>query len=170
MRLLGLLLPSLAALLASSPTAALPELDSAPPTSSSPFRSLATFAPTHKRLRPSDVVTSPLLLVSTIDGALHALERDTGNRVWSVEGLGGGSDFAMVGSEGSSLEYEDLAEGEDEEKFVVDPKKGEIWLGHRRWDDGADEAGDWQLRKLGVTVPDLYVCVSPSTFAQMCSV
>lgn len=156
MRLLSVLASCLVALLAGSSADALPELgESAPPTSASPFRSLATFAPTHKQLKPSDVVTSPLLLVSTIDGALHALERSTGARVWTVEGLGGGSDFAMVGSEGSSLEYDDLAEGEDEEKFVVDPKKGEIWLGTRRWLEGEDDPADWQLRKLGVTVPDL---------------
>lgn len=157
MRFFSSLVGSLLVLLAATPTKALPELDSASPTSSAyPFRSLATFAPTHKHLKPNDLVTSPLLLVSTLDGALHALDRSTGTKVWTIDGLGGDdSDFVMVGSEGSSLEYDDLGEGEEEEKFVVDPKKGEIWFGTRSWAEGEPHPGDWQLKKLGVTVPDL---------------
>jgi len=62
----------------------------------------------------------------------------------------------MVGSEGTSFEdLEDWEEGDQEERFVVDPRKGEIWLGRRAWVEGEEEGGEWKLMKLGVTVPDL---------------
>lgn len=118
-----------------------------PPPSSvgSAFSSLSTWLPLHPPLTPTDVILSSLLLVTTLDGGVHALDRVTGIKRWSA--LGGGATpivSSEVGSNGSDR---------DEERFVVDPLKGELWIGTR--ERVAPGETEWKMRKMGLTMPDL---------------
>lgn len=118
-----------------------------PPPSSvaSAFSSLSTWLAPHPRLAPRDVILSPLLLVTTLDGGVHALDRVTGVKRWSA--LGGGA-APVVSSEVNSN-----GSDRDDERFVVDPLKGELWIGTR--ERAAPGETEWKMRKMGLTMPDL---------------
>jgi len=64
--------------------------------------------------------------------------------------------FGMLGNEGTTSEgLGDWEERYQEERFFVDPKKGEIWVGRRAWVEGEEGRGGWKLTEFGMTVPDL---------------
>ncbi|CED82765.1 Quinonprotein alcohol dehydrogenase-like superfamily [Phaffia rhodozyma] len=130
-----------------------------PPPSSSPWSSpdsslLAPYTPFSPHLRSSDIHVSPLVLVSTINGDLHALNRVTGEKLWTVQGEG-----SMVGSERPrrrrSKYQRNPEQVESNERFLVDPRKGEIWLGSLDQSASDEKDRGWRFKKMGVTVPDL---------------
>ena len=79
----------------------------------------------------------PFVLISTIDGALHAVERDTGKLRWSlrdgVEPLVGGA----------------IRGGRVEEEYIVEPLSGALYAFE---EEGLDSA---RLRRLPLTVEQL---------------
>lgn len=74
----------------------------------------------------------PLVLVSTVDGALHALERNTGKEKWVLEGepLVGGKIKGGV------------------EEYIVEPLSGSLYV-HENKD------GEMKIRKLPLSVDQL---------------
>ncbi|ORX39751.1 hypothetical protein BD324DRAFT_614856 [Kockovaella imperatae] len=89
----------------------------------------------------------PYVLISTIDGGLHAVDRDKGKILWSLtEGV-----EPLVG--GGSM-------GEGLEEFIVEPLTGGLFLFED--DEGAESP---KIRKLPLTVEQL-IDISPFTFPQ----
>jgi hypothetical protein len=113
--------------------------------------------PAQDVIQPADVELFPLLLVSTLSGGLHALDRDTGEEVWGIPpALPPASAEHPSGAQArpAGLNVEPPDDERLTEKFLVDPREGMVYLATK-------EASQWQLNKLGVTVPDL--CVTAST-------
>ncbi|KAK4684512.1 serine/threonine-protein kinase/endoribonuclease IRE1, partial [Tremellales sp. Uapishka_1] len=124
-----------------------PALVSIPNRSLPPARRLAA-SPTSQPQRPDfefDVL--PFVLISTIDGALHAVERDGGKVRWTlkdgVEPLVGG------GGRGKARD----------EEYIVEPLSGSLYV----FEDEEDEQGAPKVRKLPLSVERL-IELSPFTF------
>ena len=94
----------------------------------------------------------PFVLVSTIDGALHALDREGGKARWTlkdgVEPLVGGK------TKGRGLG----------EEYIVEPLSGNLYAFERSPD--GDETSEPKIRKLPLTVEQLWVAPNFSTNAQ----
>lgn len=137
-----------ASILAGLPFArAVPTLDPPPTLAFSPATGIG---PTQDVIQPADVELFPLLLVSTLSGGLHALDRETGEEVW---GIPPALPAASAEPSASGAQAGLNAGTDDEllaEKFLVDPREGMVYLATK-------DANQWQLNKLGVTVPDLCV-------------
>lgn len=132
---------------------AVPALD--PPPSLAYVPSAAGRLPSHDVIEPADVELYPLVLVSTLSGGLHALDRDTGEEKWGIPPtLPASSSSERAPSAGLSSAGDD--DDGPTERFLVDPREGMVFLATRK-------AAQWHVSKLGVTVPDLCVaCCRPS--------
>lgn len=148
--------PALVVLLLSSLSFAVSSLD---PAGSTPPAQLSTYSSRLPALKPEDLHLSPILLVATLDGGLHALDRETGVKMWGLSGLGG----SMAWSRETLVPGAPESAGFGHERFLVDPKKGDIWIGR---DDGNGTAQAWDMKRMGVTVPDLCVLPSPPLYGR----
>ncbi|OXH37023.1 serine/threonine-protein kinase/endoribonuclease IRE1 [Cryptococcus neoformans] len=128
------LLPLLIAYAAPEPAALIPF----------PPHTLRALAPSSTATLPVQIDHDlhPLVLVSTIDGALHALERSTGKEKWVLEGdpLVGGKMKGGV------------------EEYIVEPLSGSLYV-HE------DKDGEMRMRKLPLSVDQL-IELSPFTFPE----
>jgi hypothetical protein len=160
----------------SDPTAdAVPALfhPNLPTPSSSPERVISDI---HGRRHPREHTTIPrpdgwddlelldLVLVQTIDGALHALERKTGVLLWSrdafrpqsAQGNATGVVKMRVRPRGS---YEGEGEAALEPVYIIDPNDGQLYVFLPEEDTGAGEGEevDARLQRLPITMEQLYV-------------
>ncbi|KAI5454087.1 bifunctional endoribonuclease/protein kinase ire1 [Naganishia albida] len=112
-----------------------------------------------------------VILIQTLDGALHALERRTGARLWSRDAfstVGGGNATGVVKMrvrpQGS---YHDDVEGDGVEPvYILDPHDGQLYVFLP--DDEAAQPGDEvdaRLQRLPITMEQL-IDLSPFTFPQ----
>lgn len=88
-----------------------------------------------------DISLAPFVLVATLDGRIHRLDRTTGELSWTTEPLldSQGKEPAMVWAE---------SDDSDVERFVVEGRDGDIWV-------GTQEVNSWNWRRLGANVPAL---------------
>lgn len=84
----------------------------------------------------------PFVIVSTIDGALHAIDRDTGKVRWTlrdgVEPLVGGG-----------------VRGKGGEDYIVEPQGGGLYVFEQEGEAGGDGEGETKVRKLPLSVDQL---------------
>jgi serine/threonine-protein kinase/endoribonuclease IRE1 len=80
------------------------------------------------------------VIISTIDGALHAVERDGGKVKWSLR-------------DGVSPLVGGMIKGKGEDEYIVEPLSGGLYVF-----EGEDSQS---LRKLPLSVEQLYVALSP---------
>jgi hypothetical protein len=90
-----------------------------------------------------DVSLAPFVLVGTIDGRIHRLDRETGEVRWTTGPLLDGR------AKGKAMVWSDSDEA-DTERFVVEGRDGDIWV-------GSEETQGWSWRRLGASVPSLRV-------------
>ena len=81
----------------------------------------------------------PFVLISTIDGALHAVNRENGGLLWSLKD---GVEPLVAGS----------AKGDGTEEYIVEPLNGGLYAFEDA--DGEDKA---RVRKLPISVEELWV-------------
>lgn len=123
-------------------SSAVPTLD--PPPSLSPVSPAGRASP--DVVLASDVELFPVVLASTLSGGLHALDRETGKERWVIPPALPVNEHERAAAAHEDEDEDDLAEGA--EKFLVDPREGMVYLATKR-------SSDWQVKQLGVTVPDL---------------
>ncbi|WWD15818.1 hypothetical protein CI109_100242 [Kwoniella shandongensis] len=147
-----LLLPVLLAAPEPAALVALPQHTQAQPQSSSSKR----FGTPHQPLATPEVEHDvlPFVIISTIDGALHAVDRDGGKVRWTlkdgVEPLVGG------GVRGKGMD----------EEYIVEPLSGSLYVFDNEEDEEAERPKEGQtpkIRKLPLSVEQL-IELSPFTF------
>ncbi|WWC69578.1 uncharacterized protein I206_103521 [Kwoniella pini CBS 10737] len=155
--LLALLLPLilLAPTYAAPEPAALVALPQFTTTQSSTHRSSRRYqAPPVQPEVDHDVL--PFVIISTIDGSLHAVERDTGKIKWSLrDGV-----EPLVGGE--------IRGKGNEEEYIVEPLSGSLYVfededGDQGQDTTKEGGGTPKIRKLPLSVEQL-IELSPFTF------
>lgn len=89
----------------------------------------------------------PFILISTIDGALHAIDRETGETKWSlrdgVEPLVGGKVY------GKKEDHEDV-------EYIVEPLSGVLYV----YEEDPEKPGNPKVRQLPYSVPYMSVQMS----------
>ncbi|KAJ9102214.1 hypothetical protein QFC20_005043 [Naganishia adeliensis] len=134
-----------------------------------------TIGNTHPSPRPDgwdDLELLDLVLVQTIDGGLHALERKTGVLLWSRDGFGAQQQGNATGvvkmrvRPRGSYDYEE-GEGAVEPVYILDPHDGQLYVFLPEDTPGVAEGDevDARLQRLPITMEQL-IDLSPFTFPQ----
>jgi len=109
-----------------------------------PTLSLTSRNPSPRRVSASPSVPDfdfdvlPYVLISTIDGALHAVDRNDGKVRWSLKD---GEPLVGGGGKGNGRE----------EQYIVEPLSGSLFV----FDDDETEEGTPKIRKLPLSVEQL---------------
>lgn len=114
------------------------------------------------RLDSDELILSDTVLLASIDGKFHALNRTSGRVKWTMHKpkSASGRDeepplYSLVRSQHGILEDDEIDSGADE-KYIIEPQSGEVWV----LPPGASQTTP--LEKLAFTVPQL-VDMSPSS-------
>lgn len=98
------------------------------------------------------------VLLATIDGRFHAVNRTTGQPVWSMAATPGLNDILLpLVRTDHDLDREDDDDDEPQEVYIVEPQTGDIFILNQ------DAARETPLRKLPYSIPQL-VELSPFSF------
>lgn len=98
------------------------------------------------------------VLLATIDGRFHAVNRTTGQPVWSMAATPGLNDILLpLVRTDHDLDKDDEDDEEPQEMYIVEPQTGDIFTLNQ------DAARETPLRKLPYSVPQL-VELSPFSF------
>ncbi len=98
------------------------------------------------------------VLLATVDGRFHAVNRTTGHPVWSMASTPGLSNILLpLVRTDHDLDRDDEDDEEPQEMYILEPQTGDIFILNQ------DAARETPLRKLPYSVPQL-VELSPFSF------
>ena len=112
----------------------------------------------HRQVQQETLSVIDTVLLATVDGRFHAINRTTGQPVWSMASTPGLSDILhpLVRTD-HDLDRDDEDDEEPSEVYILEPQTGDIFILNQ------DAARETPLRKLPYSVPQL-VELSPFSF------